>query len=196
VNTLPPHADQPASDTPPNAHRRRLALATLIGAAAFSESALAQMGGPGGGGGRGGPPQDGGCARPKDEAKGPDGAPPPDLTAAFATRLRQGVPELAIAPPQQKAFADFVDSLAEVGQHNQRRLQRILWMTAASVSATSPLTSFIANEFEEGDERQQALADLKAAYARLDGALDERQRAVLTTVFARTRAELQASRAR
>jgi len=196
VNSIDPIAQSPDASRQP-ASNRRFALATLIGLAALSAPAAAQMGGPGGGGGGGGPggPPGGGsgCSKPPSE-KTPDNSPPPDLMAAFALRLRQGVPELAIAPPQAEAYRQLVESLAEVGQHNQRRLQRIMWMTAASVSAASPLTSYIHNETEESSERQQALDDMNAAYDKVSALLDERQRAVLTAVFVATRSELQAQR--
>ena len=94
-------------------------------------------------------------------------------------RLREGVPELALAPPQQRAYRDFVATLGEVGQHNERRLQRILYRSAANVSAASPLKSYIAAEVDEGEGRQEALAELKLAYDKLEAQLDERQRGVL-----------------
>ena len=181
---------------PAAARRRRATLAALFGLAAVGGSANAQMGGGGGGGGRGmhGQQQDG--PRPDKDAKDShDNSPPRDLVSAFAARLREGTPELALAPPQQPAFRDFVASLAEVGQHNERRLQRILWRSTASISAVAPLKSYIAAEVDEGEGRQEALAELKAAYDRLDVQLDERQRGVLVGLFVATRSELQAPRA-
>jgi len=180
--------------------RRRATLATLLGLA-VAAPAGAQMGGPGGGGGGGhggrGPQQDGGRPDkdPKDARPGA-GALPPDLVAAFARRLREGAPELALAPSQQAAWRDFVVGLAEVGQHNERRLQRILWRSASSVSAVAPLKSFIDAEVDEGEGRQQALAELQQAHDRLDAQLDERQRSVLANLFVATRSELAAERGR
>ena len=183
---------------PPSATiRRRATLGALFGLAALADQAQAQMGGGGGRGMRGQQQQEG--ARPDKEAKdshSPDATPPRDLVAAFATRLREGVPELALGPSQQPLFRDFVGSLAEVGQHNERRMQRILWRSTSSVSAVAPLKSYIAAEVDEGEGRQEALADLKAAYDRLDAQLDERQRGVLVGLFVATRSELQAPRER
>jgi hypothetical protein len=180
--------------------RRRAALAALFGLAAVGESAHAQMGGPGGGGGgggRGGRGQQQEGARPEKDAKdGHEAAPPRDLVAAFAMRLREGVPELALAPPQQPPYRDFVATLVEVGQHNERRLQRILFRSAANVSAAAPLKSYIAAEVDEGEGRQEALAELKLAYDKLEAQLDERQRGVLVNLFVATRSELQAPRER
>jgi hypothetical protein len=129
------------------------------------------------------------------DARGPDAA-PRDLVAAFARRLREGVPELVLAPPQQDPWRDFVRSLDEVGRHNERRLQRILYRSAATVSAAAPLTSYIAAEVDEGEGRQEALAELKVNHDKLDGVLDERQRDVLTRLFVATRSELQTPRER
>lgn len=184
---------------PAGTGRRRATLAALFGLAAVGGPAHAQMGGPGGagggGGGRGGrgQPQEG--ARPEKDAKdGHEAAPPRDLVAAFAMRLREGVPELALAPPQQPAYRNFVATLGEVGQHNERRLQRVLYRSAATVSAAAPLKSYIAAEVDEGEGRQEALAELKLAYDKLEAQLDERQRGVLVSLFVSTRSELQAAR--
>ena len=189
----------PSDPTSPQAARRRATLAALFGLAAVGGPAVAQMGGGGGGGGRGmrGQQQDG--ARPDKDAKdthGPDNAPPRDLVSAFAMRLGEGVPELALATPQQAGWRDFVASLREVGEHNERRLQRILFRSAGSVSAAAPLKTYIAAEVDEGQGRQEALAELKVAFDKLESQLDERQRDVLTRLFVATRSELQAGRAR
>ena len=178
---------------------RRVALAALLGLAAAG-SARAQMGGPGGGGGGpgGGGPGGGGpggnrSEKPaKDDRKNEPGV-PRDLVAAFAARLREGVPELAVAPAQREAWRGFVDGLAEVGQHNERRLQRILFHSARSFSAVAPLRGYLDAEIDEGEGRQQALAELKVAYDKLDALLDERQRSVLSNVFVTVRGEVQAA---
>ena len=190
-----PPFSTPTEPTPGQAARRRAGLAALLGLAAVGGPALAQMGGGGGGRGMRGQQQDG--PRPDKDAKdGHDNAPPRDLVAAFARRLREGVPDLALAPPQQRAWGDFVASLHEVGEHNERRLQRILFRSASSVSAVSPLKSYISAEVDEGEGRQEALAELKVAFDRLDAQLDERQRALLANLFVATRSELQAGRER
>ncbi len=179
----------------PVATRRRATLAALFGLAAVGGPAMAQMGG--GGGHRHGqqPP-----APPDKDAKDtkevPEAGPPRDLVAALAMRLHEGVPELALAPPQQDAWRHFVDSLAEVGEHNERRLQRIFSHSASTVSAAAPLRTYIAAEVDEGEDRQQALSDLKANFDKLDALIDERQRAIVTNLFLATRIELQAGGAR
>jgi hypothetical protein len=154
------------------------------------------MGGPGGGGGGHGMrgQQQRGTRPDKDAKDGHDAAPPRDLVSAFAMRLHEGVPELALASPQQAPYRDFVASLAEVGQHNERRLQRILWRSASSVSDVAPLKSYLTAEVDEGERRQEALSDLKAAYDKLDSVMDDRQRSVLASLFVATRSELQAGR--
>jgi hypothetical protein len=177
--------------------RRRATLAALLALAAVGGPAQAQMGGGGGGGGRG-MRQEGG-PRPDKDAKdthAPDAAMPRDLIAAFAARLHDGLPELAITPAQHDVFGAFVASAAEVGQHNERRLQRILFHNASSISVASPLKSFIAAEVDEGEGRQEALAELKGAYDKLDRVLDERQRSVLSNLFVTVRGEVQAPRGR
>ena len=185
---------------PAVAARRRATLAALFGLAAVGGPAQAQMGGPGGGGGGGGRGMHGQQSegpRPDKDAKDSHDTPPPrDLVSAFAARLREGVPELALAASQQHAFGDFVASLGEVGQHNERRLQRILWRSAGSVSAVAPLKTWIAAEVDEGQGRQEALSELKAAHDKLDASLDERQRAVLANLFVTARSELQGGRER
>ena len=183
----------PSDAAPAVTARRRATLAALFGLAAIGEPARAQMGG--GGRGMRGQQQEG--SRPDKDARdshSPDAAPPRDLVAAFAMRLREGVPELALTPPQQPAYRGFVASLSEVGQHNERRLQRILWRSTGSVSAVAPLKSYIAAEVDEGEGRQEALSELKVAYDKLDALLDERQRGVLVGLFVATRSELQAPR--
>ena len=125
-----------------------------------------------------------------------DANPPRDLVAAFARQLHDGAPDLALTPPQQGAWRDFVASLDEVGQHNERRLQRILWRSAGTVSAVAPLRSYIAAEADEGEGRQEALAELKVNFDKLDSLIDARQRDVVTNLFVATRSELQASRER
>jgi hypothetical protein len=191
-DALPPST--PSDPTSAIAARRRATLAALFGFAAVGGTANAQTGG-GGGGGRGMHGQHDEAARPdKDAKEGRPAAPPRDLVAAFAMRLREGVPELALNLTQQAAYRDFTRCLAEVGQHNERRLQRILWRSASSVSAVAPLKSYIAAEVDEGEGRQEALAELKAAYDRLDAAMDDRQRSVLASLFVATRSELQSGR--
>ena len=183
--------DLPAS---PDATRRRATLAAMFGLAAVGGNANAQMGGGGGGGRHGGgqerPPVD----KDRKDDHAADAGLPRDLMAAFARRLREGVPELALAPPQQKPFGEFVGCVHEVGEHNERRLQRIFWRSAASVSAVSPLKSFIGAEVDEGEGRQDALAELKVAFDKLDAVLDDRQRSVLANLFVATRSELQTPR--
>ena len=184
--------------TTAQAARRRATLAALFGLAAVGGPAMAQMGGGGGGGGRGTRGQQDGPRPDKDakDAHGRDTAPPRDLVSAYAARLREDVPELALAPSQQGPFRAFVASLAEVGQHNERRMQRILWRSASAVSAVAPLKTYIVAEVDEGEGRQEALAELKLAYDRLDAQLDQRQRDVLANLFVATRSELQAPRER
>jgi len=193
-----PTADSPEILPPPEpppaiAARRRATLAALFGLAAVGGPAEAQMGPGGGGRGMRGQPAEGPRPDSARDAHGPDAA-PRDLVAAFARRLREGLPELALAPPQQGPWRDFVRSLDEVGRHNERRLQRILYRSAAAFSATAPLTSFIAAEVDEGEGRQEALAELKVDHDKLDALLDERQRDLLARLFVATRSELQAPR--
>ena len=180
---------------PAAATRRRATLAALFGLAAVGGPAMAQMGG-GGGGGHGMRQQQENPRPDKDAKDPPDAQPPRDLVSAFARRLHEGVPELALTASQQPAFHDFVDSLTEVGEHNERRLQRILWRSASTVSAVAPLKTYIAAEVDEGEGRQEALAELKGVYDKLDAQIDERQRSVLANLFVATRSELQASRER
>lgn len=193
-----PTADSPEILPPPEpppaiAARRRATLAALFGLAAVGGPAEAQMGPGGGGRGMRGQPAEGPRPHSASDAHGPDAA-PRDLVAAFARRLREGLPELALAPPQQGPWRDFVRSLDEVGRHNERRLQRILFRSAAAFSAAAPLTSFIAAEVDEGEGRQEALAELKVDHDKLDALLDERQRDLLARLFVATRSELQAPR--
>lgn len=193
--------DLPSSSIPETAPtqavRRRATLAALVGLAAAGAPAMAQSGGPGGGGhGMRGQQQDGPRPDKDKDAHGRDNAPPRDLVAAFAMRLREGLPDLALTASQQGGWRDFVASLREVGEHNERRLQRILFRSASSVSAIAPLKSYIAAEVDEGEGRQEALAELKVAYDKLDAQLDERQRGVLTNLFVATRSELQTTRDR
>jgi hypothetical protein len=191
-------ADSPAPSTPVSAQaaRRQATLAALFGLAAVGAPAMAQMGG--GGHGMRGQQQDG--PRPdkdtQDAKDTHDAGPPRDLVSAFARRLRDGVHDLALTPPQQNVWRDFVASLGEVGEHNERRLQRILWRSASSVSAVAPLKSYIAAEIDEGEGRQEALAELKVNFDKLDSLIDERQRSLVSNLFAATRSELQASRER
>ena len=190
-------ADSPVPSTPASAQaaRRHATLAALFGLAAVGGPAMAQMGG--GVGGRGMRNQQQDSPRPdKDTKDAKDTGPPRDLVSAFARRLREGVPDLALTPPQQNVWRDFVASLGEVGEHNERRLQRILWRSAGTVSAVAPLKSYIAAEVDEGEGRQEALAELKVNFDKLDSLIDARQRDVITDLFVATRSELQASRER
>jgi hypothetical protein len=189
--TDPPAVSPPLEPMPATAARRRVTLAALLGLAAVGGPVRAQMGPGGGGGGHGmrGEASDG--PRPDKDTHSPD-APPRDLVAAFARRVREGVPELALAANQREPWRDFVASLDEVGRHNERRLQRILFRSASVVSAVDPLKTYIAAEVDEGEGRQEALAELKVNHDKLDGLLDERQRGVLTRLFVATRSELQA----
>ena len=186
----------PADPSDPTTTRRRATLAALFGLAAVAGPALAQMGG-GGGRGRHGQPPDAPPAKDAKDAKDAgDPTPPRDLVSALATRLHEGVPDLALTPPQQNAWRQFVDSLAEVGEHNERRLQRIFSHSAGAVSAASPLKTYIAAEVDEGQDRQEALAELKVNYDKLDSLIDERQRTIVTNLFLAERVELQANGAR
>ena len=176
------------------AARRHATLAALFGLAAVGGPAMAQMAG-GGGRGMHGQQQEG--QRPDKDVKDThDAGPPRDLVSAFARRLRDGVPDLALTPPQQIAWREFVASLSEVGQHNERRLQRILWRSTSTVSAAAPLRSYIAAEVDEGQGRQEALAELKVSFDKLDSLIDQRQRDIVTNLFVATRSDLQAGRER
>jgi hypothetical protein len=192
--TASPEVQPPPEPPPGVAARRRATLAALFGLAAVGGPAQAQMGPGGGGRGMRGQPADGPRPDKDKDTHAPDA--PRDLMAAFARRLRDGVPELALAPSQQRAWGDFVASLDEVGRHNERRLQRILYRSSGTFSAAAPLTSYIDAEVDEGEGRQEALAELKVNHAKLEAALDERQRDVLTRAFVATRSELQAPRER
>lgn len=189
-------ADQP-DPSPADATlaaRRHATLAALFGLAAVGGPAMAQMAG-GGGRGMHGQQQEG--QRPDKDVKDThDAGPPRDLVSAFARRLRDGVPDLALTPPQQNAWRDFVASLSEVGQHNERRLQRILWRSTSTVSAAAPLRSYIVAEVDEGQGRQEALAELKLSFDKLDSLIDPRQRDIVTNLFVATRSDLQAGRER
>ena len=190
VNPADSHDSSPAKAA--LAARRHATLAALFGLAAVGGPAMAQMGSGGGRGMRG--QQQEGQRPDKDPKDTHDAGPPRDLVSAFARRLREGVPDLALTPPQQNAWRDFVASLGEVGQHNERRLQRILWRSTSAVSAAAPLKSYIAAEVDEGEGRQEALAELKVSFDKLDSLIDERQRDIVTNLFVATRSELQASR--
>ena len=194
VNPVDLPASPATGPTPAQAARRRATLAALLGLSAVGGPAMAQMGG----GGRGMRGQQDGPRPDKDakDAHGPGNAPPRDLVSAYAARLREDVPELALAPAQQGSYRAFVASLAEVGQHNERRMQRILWRSASAVSAVATLKTYIAAEVDEGQGRQEALVELKLAHDKLDALLDGRQRGVLANLFVATRSELQAPRER
>ena len=183
----------PDSPSDPATTRRRATLAALFGLAAVAGPAMAQMGG--GGGHRHGQQPD---TPPDKDAKATKDAPeagaPRDLVSALAMRLHEGVPDLALTPKQQNAWRDFVGSLTEVGEHNERRLQRIFSHSAGAVSAASPLKTYIAAEVDEGEDRQEALAELKVNFDKLDSLIDERQRGIVTNLFLATRTELQAGR--
>jgi len=183
----------PADPSAASAARRRATLAAIFGLAAVG-GANAQMGG-GGRGHHGGASSDG-PTQNRDAKDIHEPAPPRDLMAAFARRLREGVPALALTPAQQPLFGDFAASVHEVGEHNERRLQRILFRSTGNVSAIAPLRSFIGAELDEGEGRQEALSELKVAYDKLDTLLDERQRGVLANLFVAVRSELQAPRER
>ena len=186
----PVNPDHPSN---PTATRRRATLAALFGLAAIGGSAMAQMGG--GGGHRHAQQPDATPAKDTKDAKDArDAGAPRDLVSALAMRLHEGVPDLALTPPQQAAWRDFVGSLTEVGEHNERRLQRIFSHSAGAVSAASPLKTYIAAEVDEGEDRQEALSELKVNFDKLDSLIDERQRGIVTNLFLATRTELQASR--
>jgi len=185
----------PADSFDPIATRRRATLAALFGLAAVAGPAMAQMGG-GGGHRHGQQPDTPPDKDAKDTKDSHDAGPPRDLVSALAMRLREGVPDLALTPLQQPAWRAFVASLAEVGEHNERRLQRIFSYSAGAVSAASPLKTYIAAEVDEGEDRQEALAELKVNFDKLDSLIDARQRAIVTNLFLATRTELQAGNAR
>ena len=183
----------PDSPSDPSATRRRATLAALFGLAAVAGPAMAQMGGAGGHrhGQQPDTPPDKDAKATKDAT---EAGPPRDLVSALAMRLHEGVPDLALTPKQQNAWRDFVGSLKEVGEHNERRLQRIFSHSAGTVSAASPLKTYIAAEVDEGEDRQEALAELKVNFDKLDSLIDERQRGIVTNLFLATRTELQTSR--
>ncbi len=189
-SSLRDHAVNPADLSDITATRRRATLAALFGLAAVGGPAMAQMGG--GGGHRHAQQPD--TTPAKDAKDTGDAAPPRDLVSALAMRLHEGVPDLALTPKQQNAWRDFVGSLTEVGEHNERRLQRIFSHSAGAVSAASPLKTYIAAEVDEGEDRQEALSELKVNFDKLDSLIDERQRGIVTNLFLATRTELQAGR--
>ena len=185
----PADTPDPSTRAATSAARRHATLAALFGLAAVGGPAMAQMGG--GHGMRGQQPEP---PRADKDTRDSHDAAPRDLLSAFARRLNDGVPELALAPSQQDAWRDFVASVREVGQHNERRLQRILWRSTGNISAIAPLKSYIAAEVDEGEGRQEALAELKLNFDKLDALFDDRQRGLVTGAFVATRSELQASR--
>jgi hypothetical protein len=129
--------------------------------------------------------------RPADDAPADaaGAARPRDLMTAFGAALRAPSATLTLAPTaaQQGPWRDFVDSVVEVGQHNERLLQKLLAQGVGSVSAIDPVGRFVDAEFRDGDERQQALQDLRDRQQALAALLDERQRAVIASLLADAR---------
>ncbi len=169
-------------------------LTTFVALATAGASASAQMGG--GGGGRHGGGQGKSAAasqdKPAAECPRPEPTMPRDLMAVFAGRLRDAPADLAIAPAQARAFQDFAASAAEVGQHNERWIQKTLAEGVGTVSAAEPLHAFIGAAASDGDDRQQALQDLRTRHDALVALLDDRQRAALSALFTSTRGDLRA----
>ncbi len=58
------------------------------------------------------------------------------------------------------------------------------------------MRSYIAAEVDEGQGRQEALAELKVSFDKLDSLIDQRQRDIVTNLFVATRSDLQAGRER
>ena len=58
------------------------------------------------------------------------------------------------------------------------------------------MKTYIAAEVDEGEDRQEALSELKVNFDKLDSLIDARQRDILTNLFLATRVELQANGAR
>ena len=176
---------------------RRRMLGALVALAATSGDAVAQMGGGGHhGGGQGNAAASDTTDKPRAECPKAEATLPRDLMTAFAARLRDTPPDLAITPAQARAFQDFAASAAEVGQHNERWIQRTLTQSVGAVSAAEPIGAFIGSELGDGDDRQQALQDLRASYDKLRAVLDDRQRSALTSLLTATRTELRAGTAR
>lgn len=176
---------------------RRRMLGALVALAAISGDAAAQMGGGGGHhGGQGNAAASDTTDKPRAECPKAEATLPRDLMTAFAARLRDTPPDLAITPAQARAFQDFAASAAEVGQHNERWIQRTLTQSVGAVSAAEPIGAFIGSELGDGDDRQQALQDLRASYDKLRAVLDDRQRSALTSLLTATRTELRAGSAR
>jgi hypothetical protein len=176
---------------------RRRMLGALVALAAASGDAPAQMGGGGHhGGGQGNAAASDTADKPRAECPKAEATLPRDLMTAFAARLRDTPPDIAITPAQARAFQDFAASAAEVGQHNERWIQRTLTQSVGAVSAAEPIGAFIGSELGDGDDRQQALQDLRASYDRLRAMLDDRQRSALTSLLTATRTELRAGSAR
>jgi hypothetical protein len=171
----------PDDRSPCSQPARRLLFAGLCALAA-TPGARAQVAG----GGRRGNAAAAGRERPPDA---PPRARQRDLMAAFGAALRapRTAQALALAPAQQGPFREFVDAVVEVGRHNERLLQRLLSQGVGSVSALDPVGRFVESEWRDGDERQQALQDLRDCQQRLAGLLDERQRAVLASLLADAR---------
>ena len=180
------------------ARDRRRMLGALVAWTAISGDAAAQMGGGGGhrDGGQGNAASSDTTDKPRAECPKAEATLPRDLMTAFAARLRDTPPDLAITPAQARAFQDFVASAAEVGQHNERWIQRTLTQSVGAVSAAEPIGAFIGSELGDGDDRQQALQDLHASYDKLRAVLDDRQRSALTSLLTATRTDLRAGSAR
>jgi hypothetical protein len=192
-----PGRSMPVVAFPPSTltrHRWRVAAALAVLAFACG-LAQAQMGA-GHGGGRGKGVQQDASDKPKADCPKAESVSTTDLMAAFAARLKEGPPELALTPQQLPAFRDFVDSAVEVGQHDERWIQKTASLSTGTVSATEPIGAFVGSELGDSDDRQQALQDLHARYDALQRLLTEGQRAVLGNLFVATRNDLRAGLSR
>jgi hypothetical protein len=128
--------------------------------------------------------------------QGREMAPSRDLLQAFGKELRKRRDELGIGASQAPAFDDFVRSVEEVGKHNERRLMRLLGDSKGTLSAAAPIEAYIGSEVEDGEDRQQALLDLKQNHQRLLAVLDQGQRTKLSEMFNAVRADLAAPKPR
>jgi hypothetical protein len=159
----------------------------LVGWGALSPAA-AQMG-PGGGGppggGRGGAPSGAAAAPRAEESRSPslEALLPPDPWRAWAQRLAELRPTLALAPAQCLALDDFLRELQQASQFKGQRLLRAVRQRPPAVSALTDVARDLRQEAEDARDWLDTLADLQGRWSALAAALTPAQQDLVHAAY-------------
>jgi hypothetical protein len=107
----------------------------------------------------------------------------PDPWRAWALRLLELQPALALAPAQQPVFDDFLRELQQASQFKGQRLLRAVRQRPLAVSAVTDVARDLRQELDDAQDWLGTLADLQARWLAMVAALSPAQQELVHAAY-------------